>query len=398
MPVLGARWVVPGDGAAIADGLVAVRDGRVAWVGSPLDAGAPAGPVRRLGRGVLMPGPVNAHCHLELSHLAGAVDASRGFVGWVEDLVRRRENEGTAPVLPAAGRAIADLAALGTSAVGDVSNALAHVPLLAASPLSAVVFHELLAWDPDLAPRALAEARRRIEACGGPHPRPGLEIRLAAHAPHSVSPRLFALLAEDGGPRALHLAESPEEARFLADGDDDWGAFLARRGLGHVRFDPPRRSPAAYADTLGALHPALVAAHAVQVDADDARLLAARGVAVALCPRSNATLGVGVPPLPLLLQAGVRLCLGTDSLASAPSLDVLQDAAALHRAFPSVPAEVLVRMATRGGAEALGFPELGLIEPGRAAALAYCDAEEPMGDPLGFLVSGEARPRRVEAT
>ena len=121
-----------------------------------------------------------------------------------------------------------------------------------------------------------------------------------------------------------------------------------------------------YADRLGALHPRLVAAHGVQVDAADREILARRGVHVVLCPRSNRNLGVGAADVPALLAAGVRLALGTDSLASAETLDVLDDAVLLHRQFPALDPAAIVRMATLGGAEALGFGDLGAIAPGEA--------------------------------
>ncbi|HET7747464.1 MAG TPA: amidohydrolase, partial [Vicinamibacteria bacterium] len=106
MILVGARWVVPGEGAPIRDGLVAVREGRIAWVGSRLDPGPPDAPVRHLGDGILLPGPVNAHCHLELSHLAGRVHAADGLVAWVADLVARREEAGMDAVVPSAERAV----------------------------------------------------------------------------------------------------------------------------------------------------------------------------------------------------------------------------------------------------------------------------------------------------
>ncbi len=116
--------------------------------------------------------------------------------------------------------------------------------------------------------------------------------------------------------------------------------------------------------------------------------LAGRGVAVAVCPRSNRRLGVGLPPVPAMLAAGVALALGTDSLASAGSLDLMDDVAVLHREFPTLDPAHLVRMATLGGARALGLGDLGTIEPGKRAALAYAPAAEPPVDPLAYLVSG----------
>ena len=132
-----------------------------------------------------------------------------------------------------------------------------------------------------------------------------------------------------------------------------------------------------------------------QVDAGDAALLAARGVAVVLCPRSNRALDVGEPPVPALRAAGVRLCVGTDSLASVDSLDLWDDVLALRQAFPALEPAWLVHAATRAGADALGFGELGRIARGAAAAFAFAEGPREIADPLAFLVSGEARPRGV---
>jgi aminodeoxyfutalosine deaminase len=135
----------------------------------------------------------------------------------------------------------------------------------------------------------------------------------------------------------------------------------------------------------------------VRVDREDRTILARRGVHVALCPRSNRNLGVGVPPLPELLADRVRLCLGTDSVASGDSLDLLQDAALLHRTYPQVEPAVLVRLATAGGAEALGMPDLGTLAAGQAAKMAVAPAPRGLSDPCAFLVSGEARLQPVAA-
>jgi len=391
MKLLRSGWLLPILHPPIRDGLVAVSGGRVVWLGRRGDPGAPDAPLHDLGDGVLLPGLVNAHCHLELSHLAATgLPSGAGFVPWAEAVVASRGRHSDAEVASAAAAAIAALEASGTAAIGDVSNTLGHLGQLSASSLSAVVFLELLAWDPAKAAATLAWGESLVRD-RQPLLRPGLELRLAAHAPHSVSPELMRLLVERGGPATIHLAESPDEVQFLAEGGGAWPGFLASRGLGHVSFDAPRQSPVRYCDGLGALHPRLVAAHAVQVDASDRELLAKRAVHVVLCPRSNARLGVGTADAPAFLAAGVPLALGSDSLASSPSLDVLDDAVLLQRQFPRLEPSAILRMATLGGAEALGFPELGAIAPGRRAALAYAPAASAPRDPEAFLLSGQAR-------
>jgi len=393
MEILTASWILPVAGPPLARGRVAVDGGRVAWVGRRGDPGEPEGPARDLGEGVLLPGLVNAHCHLELSHLGGGIAFGAGFVPWVEDVVASRGRFAADDMRAAAAEAIAFLEEHGTVALGDVSNALDHLDLLAASSLSAVVFLELVAWDPAKADATLAWAETRMSAVA-PSLRTGLEVRLAAHAPHSVSPALLRRLVERGGPAAIHLAESPDETAFLARGGGEWRPFLERRGLAHVEFTPSGGSPVSYVERLGVLHPRLVAAHAVQVGAADRELLAHRGVSVVLCPRSNRNLGVGIADAPAFLAAGVRLALGTDSLASVETLDVLDDAVLLHRQFPELDPAAIVRMATLGGANALGLADLGAIAPGKRAALAFAPGRT--ADPCALLLSGEVRLRPLE--
>ncbi|HXB54728.1 MAG TPA: amidohydrolase family protein [Vicinamibacteria bacterium] len=393
MQILTASWVAPMVTPPLRQGRVAVEAGRVAWVGRPGDPGEPEGRLRDLGAGVILPGLVNAHCHLELSHLRGQIDGSAGFVPWVKALVDARAAEREEVVLLRAAEAIRELSQTGTVAVGDISNQLRHLDLLASSGLAAVVFYELLAWDPARAGSTLEGARARV---AGLRTGPDVQVRLAAHAPYSTSAPLLEGLARGGGPAALHLAESAAESRFLAKGDGPWPAFLSARGLGHVAFTPPGLSPVRYVDGLGVLHPGLVAAHCVHVDDGDRALLARRGVHVAICPRSNQNLGVGLAPVPELWKAGVRLCLGTDSLASAPNLDLREDMATLRRQFPELPAAVIVGMATQGGADALGLKDLGTIAPGKRAALVHARAASDPEDPLEFLVSAGVRLERVQ--
>lgn len=390
MRLLAAPWLVSVVRPPLRRGCVAVAGGRVVWVGRLDASDRPAGPVEELGEGVLLPGLVNAHCHLELSALAGRIAGGRGFTAWVSDLVEARASLPPDLVDSAAAQAIATLERTGTIAVGDVSNALAHLGQLGASRLDAVVYFEQLGWDPAKAGAIALAADARLAALASGGLARNVELRLAAHAPHSVSAALFRQLLERGGPAALHLAESPDETRFLRDGDGAWGQFLRAR-VGEIPFSPPGVSPVAYVDGLGVLKPGLVAAHCIQVDAADRARLLRSGTAVVVCPRSNRSLGVGIPPVPELLADGVLVALGTDSLASAPSLELADDMVALSREFPALDPAVVVRIATEAGARALGRPQLGTIAPGMRAAFAFARANGPLQDPLHFLVSGAAR-------
>ena len=140
-------------------------------------------------------------------------------------------------------------------------------------------------------------------------------------------------------------------------------------------------SPVCYADRLGALHRRLVAAHGVQLDAVDREILAGGACTWCSARAATATWAWASPTCRRCWPSGVRLALGTDSLVSAETLDVLDDAALLHRQFPALDPGAIVRMATLGGAQALGLDDLGAIAPGKRAALAFAPASGVETDP-----------------
>lgn len=401
-----AAVVLPVTSHPIHDGFVTIRDGRVSGVGPIADRPTGANLIERdLGKTILMPGFVNAHTHLELSQLQGAVPGDRGFVGWIEDQLRTRAELPADGIAPAIEKDISSMEEGGTVAVADVSNSLAAVEPLAHSHLHAVVLHEVLGFDPSKAAEVLERTRvkragaRRIlnaalpAAASGDFPPapPRVRVEVAAHAPHSISRELFDLLLKDEGIRSIHVAESRSEGEFLRGGGGEWRSFLDRR-VGPIPFTPPGTSPVRYLEALGVLTPGLLAVHCVRADEDDAKLLAARGAVAVLCPRSNEFLGNGLPPLALLLGGGVKVALGTDSLASCPSLDVLDDARLLAGKFPRVPKAALLHALTRGGALALGFDDLGQIRPGALARLATIAFEgDALNDPVAFVL-GETAP------
>jgi cytosine/adenosine deaminase-related metal-dependent hydrolase len=167
-------------------------------------------------------------------------------------------------------------------------------------------------------------------------------------------------------PLSIHLAEDPAERELLAKGDGAWAELLRERGL-PVRAGEAI-SPTQLAARAGLLGPRTLAVHCVDVDGTDIAILAKSGATAVLCPRSNRYLGLPAAPASALDAAGVKLALGTDSLASSPSLSVLEEAAAV-----ALPPERALRAATRGGALALGLPHRGAIVPGARPGLVALD-------------------------
>lgn len=366
-----ARWVFPVSRPPIRDGLVTIRGERIVAVE---DAGSRRADVD-LGDAAVIPGLVNAHTHLDLTGLRGLAAPSRDFTGWLRQVIAHRRCRSAEQVQADIRAGLAECLRFGTRLVGDISAAGASWEVLSAESSRAVVFHEVLGLPEDRAVRASRDFQDWLAA----HPatptcRPGV----SPHAPYSVRSSLFAAAATSGVPAAVHLAETAEEQELLRLHRGPFVPFLRDLGVydpegladdsGHVlRFFNGTSSP-------------VLIIHGNYLPAD-ARM--PMGGSIVYCPRTHAAFGHPPHPFRDFLARGVRVALGTDSLASNPDLDLLAEARFLHRLHPQVPGAVILRMATLAGAEALGWEcETGSLEAGKSADLvalagADMDAAEP---------------------
>src|SRR5205085_11360760 len=161
--------------------------------------------------------------------------------------------------------------------------------------------------------------------------------------------------ATRGRPLSVHLGESTQEIEFLRRGSGEWRALLESLGVWDPAWTAPGCGPVEYLERLGAVDENLIAVHGVQFDDDELSRLARVGATVVACPRSNRWTGAGPPPIERFYASGVRVAIGTDSLASVADLNMFAELAEMRRLAPGVPAARLLDSATRAGAVALGF-------------------------------------------
>ncbi len=390
MTVYRADWILPIADDPVADGWVAIERGRIAGVGSGHTPGA-----IDLGHVAVLPALVNAHTHLELSHLRGAVPPAGRFLDWIGAIMaarRRFPNPEDPAILQAARAGIEEARASGTGLVGDISNTLVTVPLLRDAAMPARVFYELLGFNTDDPSGRVLEARGHMDRTGGA----GADVRvaLAPHAPYSVSPGLFSAIREDLDAHrrdvsSVHLGESPEEVEFIDRGTGGWRDVLTGLGVWTDAWRAPGVSPVQYLADLGFLDSRVLAVHGVHCDGDDLTRLRTLGTTVVSCPRSNRYVGAGDPPIDAFFAMGVSVAFGTDSLASVQDLNMFAELAAARRLASRVSARYLLESATLSGARALGFGEqLGSIEEGKRASLIAVRLPERVGDVEEYLVSG----------
>jgi aminodeoxyfutalosine deaminase len=395
MTVYRAAWICPIATSPIRDGWFAVDEGRIVEVGTPGQASSPA---RDLGDVAVLPGLVNAHTHLELSYLRDRVPPAADFVSWVKQLILSRgpgmERPDDPRVLDAARRGAREARETGTIAVGDISNSLASVKPISDAGLHGLVFHELLAFD--ATDGRLVEAGRPKRAEAARRGADRVRVSVCPHAPYSVSGALFrAIRAEVDGSNVpittVHLAESVSECEMLADGRGPWPGMLRLIGKMPADWRPPGLGPVEYLDAIGMLDARTLVVHGVQLQMPALERLAAIGSTLVTCPRSNQWVGAGVPPLERFYGSGVRVAIGTDSLASVGDLNVFSELKAMRWLAPGLPARRLLESATLAGAVALGLDaDLGTIEAGKRAELITVDVLQRVDDVEEHLLSGIA--------
>jgi len=364
-----AGSVHPVTAPSIEDGAVLVDDrGTIAAVGPDRLVPAPEH-ARRLEfpDAALLPGLVNTHTHLELTHLAGR-DAESEFARWIRAIRTLKDATTPGEFARSAERGVRDCWAAGVTCVADTGSTGAVLHALHALGGRGIVFQEVFGPDPAQAPASLAELEQALARLG-PLTSSQLRLGVSPHAPYTVSDRLYRavhdLARSTGLPVALHLAESREETELVQDGTGPFADALRARG---IQVAARGRSPVEHLVQLGVVQrgTACLCIHCVQVSQRDVELLRQAGVAIAHCPRSNRAHGHGTAPLAAFRRAGLRVGLGTDSVVSTGDVSLWPEAAAAGLA-----GEDALRMLTLEGARALGLDgEIGSLETGKAADLA----------------------------
>jgi cytosine/adenosine deaminase-related metal-dependent hydrolase len=390
--VYAADWALPVEGAPIRGGGVAVADGRIAAVG-PADE--LEGEVRRFPKAAIVPGFVNAHTHLEYAVYAGFGDGL-AFGPWLTMHIERKARIGWDEFVAIARLGAAECLASGVTTIGDASFSGASALAAADLGLPAIVYLEIFGADitcvDDLRKR-LGELEGEVDG--------QVSLGVSPHAPYSVSADVYAAAYGLGRPIATHVAESDDERDFMLRGE---GPIVAVSDV-----EPPRTTSVRHLAAHGLLRADVLAAHCVKVDGEEIELLRRNEVAVAHCPRSNALLGCGVAPVRALLDAGVRVGIGTDSPASTPSFDMFEEMrAAVYAARAraerpdALSASEALELATLGSARALGLAsETGSLVAGKRADLSVVSLAGspylPWEDPTVAVVFGGS-PERVQLT
>ncbi|MFL5466971.1 MAG: amidohydrolase family protein [Gemmatimonadaceae bacterium] len=384
-----ARWVLPITQPPIENGTVVEGDGLITYVGSRAEA--PAGEDQDLGEAILLPGLINTHTHLELTAMRGFLEDCR-FAEWI-DRLRQSRNEilDTPLLLDSARLGIIEGLEAGITSYADTCSSGVALYAMRELGVRGIMYQEVFGPDPSQAGIAMQDLEDRIGKLGAEQT-DLVSLGVSPHAPYTVSDPLYAAAAKFARslrlPLAMHIAESEPEHDLVTKGTGDFADRWTRRGIPATRR---ARSPIALLEKHDALGSDALLIHCVRVDDADIATIARHDCSVAHCPASNAKFGHGIAPLLPLVDAGVRVGIGSDSVASNNRMDILDEArlaVLIHRAattrHDTFGAHQALELATIGGARALRIDSrVGSLEVGKDADLAAFRLDIPRTTPVG---------------
>ncbi|HXT63057.1 MAG TPA: amidohydrolase family protein [Pyrinomonadaceae bacterium] len=418
--IYSARWVLPIASAPIDFGAVAIEGERIVAVGAAIDLAArfPHFPVTDFGISAILPGLVNAHSHLELTVMRGFLEPEEhDFFAWLKKLTIARMAMTADDLFVSAACGAIEAARAGITCVGDSSSVGTRtMPALAEIGLRGIVYQESFGPDPSLAAQNVSGLRRELDAMRALESATVL-AGVSPHAPYTVSAPQLELIAQlataDRLPLMMHAAESQAEKALLVAGTGAFAEGLRKR---NIDWRAPGVSTIQYLAQHGIMETRPLLAHCITVDDQDIETIRTTGASVAHCPKSNAKLRHGAAPFAKFLGAGLKVGLGSDSVASNNTCDILEEArfaTLLARVSgtdfslddrPSqteVCATDALLSATLGGARALGLDrEIGSLKEGMQADLVVVrldgSHQQPVTNPVDALIfSSSARDVRM---
>lgn len=370
--LLRARTVYPVSSPPIEDGAVIIQNDKILEVGRFRDLSSSDSNQTDLGEVVLLPGLINAHCHLDYTGMAGMIRPPSDYLDWIESIIAIKAHWDYSDYADSWLVGARQLLATGTTTVADMEAVPELIPeVWSATPLRIHSFVELInVRGQQHLEDQVNEATDRLRA----HPNPRGGLGLSPHAHYSTNQTLLSAASAKNLPLAIHVAESKTEAQMYREGKGRMFNWLQRNG--RDMSDCNGESPVQLLHQLDLLNDRLLAVHCNYLDDHDIDLLGQQQVNVVHCPHSHAYFGHDKFRAEDLAKAGVNISLGTDSLAttrkkkrSKPTLNLFDEMSRFQDTNPSIAPESIVRMVTINGAKALG------VEGNRGELKSNADAD-----------------------
>ena len=372
-----APWVLPIDRGPLKNHSILIKNGKIASILPYAEAKNSSEEGKDLPNTILLPGLINAHCHLELSNLPHEISYPGTFVGWVAELTRLKMELTSQDYEKAFERGISLLMNAGTTTLSDhLSAGMDPTPLLQ-SPLTGYLFSELLGVSENRINEVLMEAQKTEKILKEREHH--FIYRQTPHASYSLSPKIFYAVTQQKGLSSIHVAESDEEFLLFKENRGPFYEFLSQRGA------PPltkNETPVRFLYRSRLLPKNILMVHANCLETDDLPILREREASVVHCPGSHRYFDHPRFLYGMLKEEGINIALGTDSLASNSDLNMFKEMQYCLDSFAELTPRDVLQMATLCGAKALQMEKkIGTLEIGKEADIIGVKIQNPKADP-----------------
>lgn len=356
--VLKAKYLLASPDEIIIDGAVCVKDTRIISVGAYGRLRIrPDTKVMDFKDSAILPGFINSHTHLELTGLAGLVPFHGDFTSWIEGLLKLKFSWGEADYLSSIKIGALKSLESGTTTVSDITRSSYSFSALKDIPIRKVIFEEVIDFDPINVKHTINAVRHRLADIKQDVL---LDTGISPHAPYTVSEQLYEECARLSQTLNIlictHIAETTDEVRFLTEGTGPFAHLLKKYKMLYPDWQPPRLTPILFLEKTGLLKlkNRVILIHCNYLSDKEIPVIEASGASVVFCPRSHRFFDHHAHPFQRLIEKGINVALGTDSLASNASLSILDEMRFIYNNFPGMPPSSILAMATINGAKALG--------------------------------------------
>ena len=374
-----AKWIIPVSSPPIEDGVIIIREGRIAFIGEK--GGCPdiyCDEIIDCQQQIVMPGLINPHTHLALSGLKGRIRQGLGFTDWIREVVSYTREMSQEDVISSVKMGIDELVSAGTTTIGDISRSGYSLKILKESGLRGIVYKEVIGFNRSQREEEMESLRVCIESLSS---NGKVIFGVSPHSPYTLSQELlkesYSFAVKRDYPVAIHIAETVSESEFIEKGTGEIRDLMIEFGLWDKGWYPPGDSPVRYLNNIGALK-GIMGIHLNHVDDHDLDLLKENEVSVIFCPGSNQWFGRDIRySLPGFLERGINVALATDSLASNWNINLFLEMRRTNILFPQLDYHLIIEMCTINGAKALNMEnQIGELSIGKYADMVIIRSEE----------------------
>lgn len=366
LKILKADYILPVSSSLIQKGFILIENNQIKTIGKqtelPCDFN---GQVIEFKNGVILPGFINLHSHIEYT-MVPTSDGSLSFFPWIKNLIETCKDWTLEDFLVSAKKG-ADLSLeSGITCIADTTPIMTSLIACKEKGVRGVIYQEVFGWEQDER-LILNELEQKLQEAEEKK-NDILKIGISLHAPYTVSPSVWKAVMnfaeKHGYPLHCHVAESLDEKEWFLTGKGVIAGF-------RENWDPPGISPVHFFAKTDCLSNQMICAHCVQVDEEDLKILKERQIIIAHCPRSNLLLKNGVMPLSAIIKHNVKWGIGTDSLASCQTLDLFDEMRAVIKLHPDIKINSfdLIKKVTYEHAQYLGMNSIGSLEADKKADL-----------------------------